>query len=142
MVLSAQDVQWLEIESNVLSPTFGVVIQPPKIPPLWRAGCSKLFRVIRRARIEVLLGQTEAATLITIKHKSTILTKRSEQVENNRAYTLYSTRIPHPFNVAYYARDTTHNASRNNALTGPAGLHPLWSWSLSQYLHIFAKRSA
>jgi hypothetical protein len=76
-----------------LSPTFGVVIQPPKSPPR----LSKLFRVIRRARVEVILGQTEAATLITIKHKSTILTKRrSEQFENNRAYTRNLTRIPHP----------------------------------------------
>lgn len=33
----------------------------------------------------------------------------------------------------------SHNASRNTALAGPSGLHPLRSWSLTQHIHILAQ---
>jgi hypothetical protein len=51
-----------------------------------------------------------------------------------------------PINIAYGARiqlhTQHHNASRNNALARPPGLHLLRSRSLAQHFHIFAQGSA
>jgi hypothetical protein len=73
------------------------------------------------------------------QHKNLLLYNNSDCIAaciNNRS----------PINIAYGARiqlhTQHHNASRNNALARPPGLHLLRSRSLTQHFHIFAQGSA